>query len=661
MRGFIIKFVSTVTFLLFFVPISTMAQNSQNTTDSSSGADILYPLPGESITDRIPMITVKLPNPDPGIDIATLKIYVDGSDVSVEAQVNLEYLIYEPKTPMKPGLHGVVIVAKDEAGKDIIPIQWKFKVIIQPVIRQAPTARTAQKDTFRGKYVIRFQDVYLNEASRKSIASAQQSDIKTEEVPSFQGYYEFTFQSGAKSIIGKVDRSITPIQGRSRADDGFSFRIVNSSSGEDTTFGDALVRNTELTINGTNLRGIYRTKKIRKYSITSFAGRTREPQDGRLKRNSFGLIINTKASKSHYITLTGVNSKEDGHPISTTATPITDTIYGVRSVYMLSKHSSLDTEMAMSRHSKLNTKTYSSLDHGSDTAMKTIFRYNHSPWILSFATRNIGPKFYPTVYSTYIETNRKGSYGELSFRTPSKKLFITSKYDIYHNNLHKTLSDTEQTRSGNASVTMDYGWVLPSVTTSFRKQYSATKDKNATGYRSRESTTFSISTTKNIHNTSTLNSTKIQNTYTRSDNDSDGTSKVITRTLQNRWGFSTRYKAFAQLNYSTMLTKSKSATSYTTSRSLSDGLNLQLQIIPFKFVTTLSHNRDMRNTKDFRFDNIKANSLEYDQKISFLYYLNKKKKLLMEFTNYDKEFRATSNLGKSYDEQSVEATYMVDF
>lgn len=678
MIGSIQKFTLSVFALVIFFTGTTFAQNDATKGDASSGSDILYPLPDESIVDRVPMISVKLPISDPQLDVTTIKIYVDGKEVTAEAQISLDYIFYEPQVPMALGRHGAVIVAKDSAGKDMTPIQWKFNIVSQPVVRQAPTAKTAGKDTFRGRYVIKFKDIYLNEATRsqKSAAvpgSISPRDIKFEEVPHVTGSYDFTFQSGVKSIIGKIERDITPISGRARADDGFSFRIVNSEKEEDTTFGDSLIRNTELSINGAPLRGIYRTKKIRKYSLTSFIGRTREPHDGRLKRNSYGMIIRTKASKSHAITLTGVHSKEDSQLSTVTAAANSDTLYTVRSVYSLSKHLSLDSELGTSRHAKSGGTLTN--DHGTDTAMRSILRYGHQPWSISVGTRNIGPKYSPTVYSTYIETNRKGTYGDFSFTNPSRKFSLSSKYDVYHDNLHKTLLATEQTRSGISSVTLNYGWILPSVTASFNKQYSAKKWPTALpAYSARETTVFLLRTTKNFHDFSAFNGNSIRNDYVRSDADSFSfSSNIISRTLQNKWTVSTKYKAFAVLSYNTGLTKGYNYNynipsnnipqiTIVSTRNQTDGFSVQMQIVPFKFISTISSLKTMKRTTNVLGNNaIMANQIDYDQKITFLYILNKKKRVSLEIANFEQEFRALGNLGKSYDEQSVEATYLVDF
>lgn len=669
-RSIFYKYVVLALSILFFSTAQAVALENNSYTETSTGADILYPLPNETIVDRVPMISVKLPATVPQLDISTIKLYVDGKDVSAEAQISLDYLIYEPQIPMAFGRHGAVVVAQDIDGKDIAPIQWKF-IIASQQPKQAPTARSTSKESFRGRYVIRFKDIYLNEATRTQTSTARPTDIEFEEVPHVKGSFDFTHQSGTKSIIGKIDRDITPISGRARADDGFSFRIVNTAKDEDTTFGDVIIRNTELSINGTPLRGIYRTKKIRKYSLTTFAGRTREPHDGRLKRNSYGMIIRTKASKSHAVILSGVHSKESSQHSKYTAAANSDTLYSLRSIYSLSKHLSLDSEFGTSRHSKDGRRLTN--DHGTDSAVRSILSYNHQPWTLSVGTRIIGPKYQPTVYSTYIETNRKGTYGLFGYSNKSKKLSLSTKYDVYHDNLHKTFSGTEQTRSGNSSLSLNYGWILPSMIATYKKQYSAKKlPEDHISYSDRESTIFSLSTTKNIHDTSVLNSNRIQNLYIRSDNDSTvGRTGIISRSVQNRWIISTKYKAFALLTYNTGLTKihnyidATSSVSASKTRSHLNGLSLQLHIIPFKFITTLSTSRTMKRTVDTlavpSAIPIKANQIDYDQKISFLYILSKKKRVNLEIANYEQEFRALSKQGQSYDEQSVEATYMVDF
>jgi hypothetical protein len=162
------------------------------------------------------------------------------------------------------------------------------------------------------------------------------------------------------------------------------------------------------------------------------------------------------------------------------------------------------------------------------------------------------------------------------------------------------------------------------------------------------------------------------------------TSSFLLRSDNRTWTVSMRYKAFALFMYN--FTDSESnATSifrylgpiYTTnsnSKSCTDRYGVQLNIIPFKFITNINYRRTAQNTltrsSTFLDPNVyvpTSSPKELQTTVGFIYYLSQTRKLNLELEDYDKEFRSdavrdlTHAHDQSYDEQVIRLGYTIDY
>jgi len=646
-----------------------------------TGGNILNPLPGESITQVSPMIGVRLPQPSPPIDMETIKIFIDGDEVTSETQLSLEYIFYEPSVPMQLGTHNVLVTYQDTDGESLPPLAWSFRIVPKQMARIPVSGRPARPQTMistTGKLVMKIKQIDVNESDRANNWSYK--DIKYQEGADTTTTLDFTHKYYGNTIIGHYDRSTEQLTGRTN--DRFSFRFRDAD--DDITLGDYYIRSNEFseyTVNGVRMRGMKKIRSYGKYTFTTIAGRSQEPHDGRLKRMTYGLKMDTNIAKSHRIRFTTVSSKEGNIQASNrTYRPNKDMLYSLLSMYRYSPYLELDSQYVMNNHSVENPAYY--WEPGEDTATKFTLTYNDQPLYLQVARRSVGPRFNPTVLGTFIETDREGNYVDARYTTSNRKLSLRTFYDVYHDNVHKQQTDnvTDRVENSRSSITYNPGGLMPSMSASYGKLYTTSMaDIADPGAQVGESTNFTLRTSEMFPDTSSFTGTRLTNVFVRFDNDRDtSSSQTVLRSDTRNWSFSTRYKALAQLSFNTSENKSYNmsrakSTPFTTivsdSVTNTDSIGLQLSIIPFKFITNLNYRRlgrktqtDKSNSTSGLYDSgISSAPLEYQHTITMIYYLDQRRKLQLELMNYDKEYRSSTNLGRSYDEQSLELGYSMEF
>ncbi len=695
-----------------------LAQNLPGTqTAPAVGGDILNPLPGESILDQQPMIAVKLPSPTPPIDPNTIKLFMDGVDVTAEATVSSEYVFYTSQIPMRFGSHNVLIAYEQicrnhaaavecadvtgcswnatsgacETTSPTPPVSWQFIITRQAPVRPDKKPATGRPTpsldakSFTGRYMVKVMAIDINEASRAengySTESYNRSDFRYKEGYNTTGSLDFTDRLGQRTIIGHYDRTIEQL--RNRANDKFSLNYVDKKS--NVMVGDFYMtaRNfSQYAISGVQIRGIQLQNSIDKHKITTFAGRSQEPHDGRYYRTTFGIKIDKKHSETHEFRLISLRSKESNFE-GAYSYPSSDYINTLSHTLNFNKKLVASTEAATGRTSKAGDPDPD--NSGSDSAINSSITYNGKPYYLKAGRRRVGTNFNPTVLGTFTERDREGGYGEFRFERPSRKLLINSTFDTYHNNLNHTANNdiSDQTRSGRNMLTLNYGWILPQVQMTYNKLY--TKSKFDLGYpdtQRSESTNSSLRITKEYHDTRLFTGTRLIASFSRYDIDRlaysgatfDPTLSSVSdynlRSDSTMWSFASRYKAFMSLSYSNSLNKSYSisTTSLTTmsdTRTTTDSLAAQFNIVPFKFITNYRYRRSARTTLTSdpitSAMSVSSSPIDYEHTVTMVYYLTQKKKISFEFSDYDKSFRAAANAGRTYDLTTYELGYSVDF
>ena len=697
---------------------TTLAQNAPDIqTALAVGGDILNPLPGERILDQQPMIAVKLPSPTPPIDPNTIKLFVDGVDVTAEATVSSEYVFYTSEIPMRLGSHNVLIAYEQvcrnhaaaaecadvtgcswnaasgacETTSPTPPVSWQFVITRQAPAqpeRKPATGRPAPSLTaksFTGRYMMKVMAIDINEAARAengySTEAYNSSDFRFKEGYNTTGNLDFTDRLGQRTIIGHYDRTIEQL--RNRANDKFSLNYVDKKS--NIMLGDFYMtaRNfSQYAISGVQVRGIQLQNAIGSHKITTFAGRSQEPHDGRYYRTTFGVKVDKKHSETHEFRLISLRSKESNFEGSYSY-PSSDYVNTLSQTLNFNKKLVASTEAATGRTSKAGDPDPD--NSGSDSAINSSITYNGKPFYLKAGRRRVGTNFNPTVLGTFTERDREGGYGEFRFERPSRKIRVSSSFDTYHNNLKHTANNdiTDQTRSGRNSLTLNYGWILPQVDLTYNKLY--TKSKFDLGYpdtQRSESTNQSVRLTKEFHDTDLFTGTRLTATLSRYDIDRlaysgatfDPTLSSVSdynlRSDSTMWSFASRYKAFMSVSYSNSYNKSNSVsttslTTFSDTRTTTDSFAAQFNIVPFKFITNYSYRRSARTTmtSDPITSEMSASSspIDYEHTLTMVYYLTQKKKINFEFSDYDKSFRAPANSGRTFDLSTYEIGYSVDF
>ena len=87
----------------------------------------LRPRPGSKTKKRRPLISASYKDKGSGINLATVKIFVDGVDVTAQANISNKKVTYQSPTKMKKGKHKVVVTVADLAGNSQTAT-WSFKI-----------------------------------------------------------------------------------------------------------------------------------------------------------------------------------------------------------------------------------------------------------------------------------------------------------------------------------------------------------------------------------------------------------------------------------------------------------------------------------------------------------------------------------------------------
>ncbi len=103
----------------------------------TQGPLILDPLPSSAIIDPSSEVSVgaKLVDAQSGIDAATIRLDLDGVDITSLATIADGVVSYVPATPFAAGRHEVAIRAADNEGNEN-ELQWSFRISTDPEISQ---------------------------------------------------------------------------------------------------------------------------------------------------------------------------------------------------------------------------------------------------------------------------------------------------------------------------------------------------------------------------------------------------------------------------------------------------------------------------------------------------------------------------------------------
>ena len=87
-----------------------------------------YPRPGTEIKQPRPVIGLNFDELSKQVDSDTVKIFVDGSEVTDKADLTEDYVFYTPEVNLKDGKHIVILKARSRNGVVMEPVVWDFNI-----------------------------------------------------------------------------------------------------------------------------------------------------------------------------------------------------------------------------------------------------------------------------------------------------------------------------------------------------------------------------------------------------------------------------------------------------------------------------------------------------------------------------------------------------
>jgi hypothetical protein len=101
----------------------------------------LQPADGTFVNDNTPLISASYSDLYSEVDPGSVKLLVDGADVTNQATVDSDSIQYTPAAPLSDGSHSTDLTVADEWGNEATPFTWSFSVdatypvvtIIEPV------------------------------------------------------------------------------------------------------------------------------------------------------------------------------------------------------------------------------------------------------------------------------------------------------------------------------------------------------------------------------------------------------------------------------------------------------------------------------------------------------------------------------------------------
>lgn len=88
----------------------------------------IQPVPGELIEESLPLIGTNYSDEYSDIDLLSVRLFVDGMEVTDQSTVSATGIAYTPLTPLSDGTHSVSLLLSDEWGYGADPVSWSFLV-----------------------------------------------------------------------------------------------------------------------------------------------------------------------------------------------------------------------------------------------------------------------------------------------------------------------------------------------------------------------------------------------------------------------------------------------------------------------------------------------------------------------------------------------------
>lgn len=114
-----------LTVMLTAAPPAAGQQNTFSTL-------ILSPDPGEAVQQTTELISLSFIDPDRLLDVTSVRLIVDRIDLTSEATINGDVLVWLPSTPLSQGPHSIVMTMKARDGSALPSVSWNFSISAPP-------------------------------------------------------------------------------------------------------------------------------------------------------------------------------------------------------------------------------------------------------------------------------------------------------------------------------------------------------------------------------------------------------------------------------------------------------------------------------------------------------------------------------------------------
>ena len=269
-----------------FVPASGQSASPKEDTQSTAtreriysddynvqGEDlILSPAPNSSVAQEEVLVAVTLytlPNVDPN----TIKLIVDGNNVTKQADVSAELVTFRSKQ-LRTGMHTVQMQFQDVAGRAFEPLKWQFRVAGQE------EAERAQLDMRGRMYVETHRSDIQNQVENINKFSG---DVR--------GSYGFLNFNSNVYFTSKEDPATQP---RNRYTLGLNSSIMRLQ------FGDSYPRLSRLGMWGKRVRGVNGQLLLKYVNLHVVYGYSERAIQGTAFRDSTIARIDTTAQDTSY-------------------------------------------------------------------------------------------------------------------------------------------------------------------------------------------------------------------------------------------------------------------------------------------------------------------------------------------------------------------------
>ena len=134
-----------VIFSIFLSSLSASTETTQNERFSHfPKVEIIVPRPEEKIDSKTPVILISLFDEDDDLNLETVTLKIDDTDVSCRAQISRTLISFVPKKPLKRGKHVIAVSVADSSKNRTGPVTWQFFVSPNPT-------RTERTSAIHGK------------------------------------------------------------------------------------------------------------------------------------------------------------------------------------------------------------------------------------------------------------------------------------------------------------------------------------------------------------------------------------------------------------------------------------------------------------------------------------------------------------------------------